>query len=201
MVRHFLAFIILLLYSTGSLFGQDNKLFILDYNAALPLGDLESFAGNFSGRGVSIDGRFFIQDNISLGYFVGWNVFFEKEAGDFVIPEDNVTLNGTQQRTVNTVPIQFQAHYYTEPITTANLTFYGGLGTGLHYAEFRTETGLFVERDRNWPFSISPSVGVLIPVNYSNRINAGVRFNQVFEGSDIPSMPYLVFTVGYGWFN
>jgi hypothetical protein len=83
-------------------FAQD-ALTVFIYNMALPTGELKDYADEFSYRGFSFDYRFFVQDNLSVGFGIGWKNFSELQSGEF--KQGTITATDTRIRYATGYPI------------------------------------------------------------------------------------------------
>ena len=87
------------------------SLFTISYSNALPLGKTSDYIEKYSWRGISIEQRYFIERDLSVGFYIGWNVLNQKLVN---YEEDfgNGVLYGTQYRYINTWPILAVVHYH-----------------------------------------------------------------------------------------
>lgn len=172
--------------------------FGLSYDMAAPLGETSDYVSKYSWRGVSFEGRSFLQSNLSVGFFFGWNVFSDKITGDFT--NDTRTYSGTQLRFINAFPLLLEGHYYLGE--DFNTRPYLGLGLGTNRTRQRTEMGLFAVDNNNWQFELCPSVGVLIPTgSYSTAVHLSLRYHYAFKAGDSLDNSYLGINVGLAWWD
>jgi len=171
-------------------------LFGISYNTALPLGETSDFVDAYSWRGFSMEGRWFASPQVSAGLFAGWNVFYEKERGDFF--DDTQATSGTQLRTINAFPILLTGHYYLgEP---GSRRPYFGLGIGTYRTRQETQLGIYASELRKWQFGLAPSAGLLLPVGYQGaHLNLEVRYNYALAAGDALNHSYLGINLGFAW--
>ena len=174
---------------------QGQSLFAVNYTGSLPMGETADFVDAFSWRGVSMEWRWFVQDQASLGLFFGWNVFHEKESGDFMLGE--VAASGTQLRTVNAFPMLFTGHYYFA--NEIELRPYVGAGVGLYRTLQRNTFGIYQVEENNWQFGFAPSVGATFPLGYNVMGNLEVRYNYALKAGDSLTQSYLGISLGLAW--
>ena len=175
---------------TQSAYAQD-ALTVFTYNMALPTGDLEGFADEFSFRGFSFDYRFFVRDNLSVGFGLGWQNFSEQVSGTF--QQGTITATGTQIRYATGYPIMATGYLYTgEP---GGLRLYGGLQAGLYYVLKRLEFGIYSFYEDYFQFGLIPEAGVLLPVKRMNLI-ANVQYHYGFATADTGAFTHWSFNVG-----
>jgi len=165
---------------------------IFNYEMSIPTSDTGDFIDETSFRGIGLEGRWFNTRNTSIGYSLDWNVLHEK-TGD-AITVNNVTLSGTQDRTINTFPFLVTAHRYMGPENR----FFAGLGGGLYYAERRFDIGIFSFDSEEWHFGVAPEIGVSYEIDYDVRAVLAVRYNYGFEKSD-STLTYWTLKLGIGW--
>ena len=166
----------------------------LSYNTAAPLGDTKDFIQTYSWRGISLESHWFLSDNVTLGGYLGWNVFYEKTSGDF--SEGTQTLSGTQQRYLNAIPLIAEGRYHFGDEGT--IRPYLGFGLGTYRTLQRTEMGIFRSENNNWQFGLTPAVGILIPVG-PTALQLGIRYNIAFETDDAIGHSYLGINLGVAW--
>lgn len=85
------AFLVLMLASNAN----SQSLTTVSYSLGLATGDLGDYASTFSGRGFTIDYRKMVQPNIGVGFYGGWNVFYDERPFDSYTV-DNRTVTGKQ---------------------------------------------------------------------------------------------------------
>ncbi len=195
MKKQFLFIFTITALSVSPLLGQ-GSLFGLSYTASLPMGETQEFTDATSWRGASLEWRWFLQENISAGIFFGWNVFHEKESGDFI--QGDIAFAGTQLRTVNAFPMLLTGHYYFGDDEA--LRPYLGLGLGTYRTQQRTTVGILQVDNDNWQWGISPSIGATVPMGYSGLMgNIEVRYNYAPKGGDSLTHSYLGISLGLAW--
>lgn len=157
------------------------SLFNINYSIGLPMGSSSDYIGETSFRGMSFEGRAFMTDNLSVGGYIGWNVFNET-LRDKDYAGDGVDVHGTQYRYLNTLPMQVTAHYYLKNFEGVNP--YIGIGVGATRTLQTTEIGLVSFANDNWHLGLSPEIGVYIPVNFNVGINVSARYDYAVKSND-----------------
>ncbi|WP_121666359.1 outer membrane beta-barrel protein [Mesonia aquimarina] len=191
-----LKYILLSSFLFVSLLVSSQTNFALNYSVAVPLGDTKDFIENTSGRGVTIDFSYHIQDNISLGGSFGWQTFYE-DKGYITETFGTETISGNQYNYLNSLPIYFTTTYYFSPENF--LTPFASLGLGTVYNRAELDIGIFTFEEEAWHFSVRPEIGLQYDVDYGFGIRASTRYNQVFEAGDLGSLSYVSFTAGIYW--
>jgi hypothetical protein len=81
------------------------------YSMSLPTGDTKAFNEGYSFRGVTIEGRKILNDNVSFGLSFGWQVMNDIKTNE-TIELSSGALTGTFYTYTNSFPIFINAHYY-----------------------------------------------------------------------------------------
>jgi outer membrane protein len=165
---------------------------VFNYEISDGTSDTGDFIDQTSFRGIGFEGRWFTSRNMSMGYSFDWNVLHEK-TGD-AITVGNVTLSGTQDRTINTFPILVTGHYYMGP----DNRFFAGLGGGFYYEEQRFDIGVFAFDSEMWHLGVAPEIGISHEIDYDVRAVLALRYNYGFEASD-STLQYWTLKFGIAW--
>jgi hypothetical protein len=170
----------------------------LTYNIGITTGEFNDHIGKASFRGFGIEGRGFLNDNISLGGMFSWAVFAEQV--DALESTELFDASGLQNRYVNAYPINFNGHYYFgEPYETR---FFIGAGLGAYRMDRRTEFGLYGFENNNWQFGFYPEVGVVIPVGFNNSgIYTGLKWHNALSNSEVPGYSWISLDIGISFIN
>ena len=192
--RYIPSILTVLLLSTG-LQAQDWATSVT-YDIGLPTSDLKDFTDETSFRGVSFDVRRFINDNVSVGLYLGWQVFKERN-NDVLTSLDGSDIFGTRVDYVNTFPIMATGYYHFGKVE--GIRPYAGAGIGTLRSLQRSEIGLFAFENNNWHFGFFPSIGVLIPVQYDFGFNLGVKYQYALGTDDSIDYSYFSFNIGLIW--
>ena len=174
---------------------------VLSYNTALATGNTGDFVSNFSWRGFAIEGRRFVQKNISVGINFGWNIFDEKNGE--TIQLENGAVSGTQIRYLNSFPIMVNAHYYFG--NKRNFRGFLGLNVGTYAINQRFDIGIWTINNDNWHFGVAPEIGFIIPAGRQTSVIFSVKYNYAFSagtslmGKDSNDHSYIGFNLGLGF--
>ena len=181
---------------SSTMFAQDESMWSLTYNMSFPMGTTKDYISKASFRGIALDGRWFVDNNVTVGGSLGWNVFYEK-ADKATITRENLTLNGTQWKYINAVPMYFNAAYYLNEGSYVRPYFAANVGT--IFTARRTEMGMYALVDKEWKFAFAPEVGVTIQTYESINVMFNVRYNYGLETEYISPLSYLGVNVGILW--
>lgn len=182
----------------SSLFAQSNNTFT--YSMGFGTGDLGDFVQAASFRGISMDFRKMVQDNIGIGLGLGWNTFYEELASD-TYTVGNSSLTGKQYRYSNNIPITLSTAYFLKPGETLNPYF--GLGIGTMYTIRNTDMNLYTIEQEAWNFLLQPEFGIQYMVTDITAINVSVKYNYGFKaGSELDAaQSYFALNVGFAFLN
>ncbi len=169
----------------------------MHYSFGIPTADLKDFTDNTSARGIIFEARNFRNDQFSIGFSLGWQVFKDRLEDTF--SEEGRDVTGTQVRYVNTLPIMVTGHYYLgDP---GGVRPYLGAGVGTVHSLQRVDVGLFSIQNNNWHFGFYPEVGVYIPVSFDMGINLAAKYNYALGTSESIDYSYLALSVGFTLLN
>jgi hypothetical protein len=177
----------------------DEWLWALNWNVVIPESDTADFIKDTSYRGMSLEGRKWQGDNLTVGFMLGWNVLDQKlfTTENVEGPNASVDITGTQYRYINSFPVLAGVHMYLGRWGLTRL-FAGAMGGG-YVVERRTELGLFAVESQKWQWGVAPEVGVLLPLETSVFF-ISARYNHAFEnGDDHPAHTYWSAQIGLGW--
>jgi outer membrane protein len=167
----------------------------VSYSMGVATGDLADYTPNFSGRGFTIDYRKMVQPNIGVGFYTGWNVFYDEVLYDTYTIE-NRSLSGKQYRYENSIPMMIAADYYLKP--GEDLNPFIGLGIGSIYNKRNTDMGIYRFEQDAWTFAFAPQVGFYYSVNSSSGVSVAAKYNLGFAGGDFnSSQSYLSLNIGF----
>jgi opacity protein-like surface antigen len=196
--------IIAVLVSTGS-FAQ-RSFWSFNYPISVSMGEQKDYIDKASFRGIGIDGRGFLDSNISIGGSFSWEVFDEIKRDlppeEINVGIDNVVgeITGVQYRFINTLPIMVNGHYYLGSDGSARPYF--GLGLGTSYVEQRTDIGFVSITGKKWGFAVQPEVGVLIPFGLTGAgANISGKFRYTTKTVDTLPISFFTLSVGLGFMN
>lgn len=170
---------------------------------SMGMGSTNEYISNTSFRGIVVDGRSFLTDNLSVGGSWSWEVFDEIKRD---LPPRNILvdngvygqISGVEYRYLNTIPIFANAHYYMG--SNGAIRPYGGLSIGTVYVDERTDIGLVSIQSKKWRFGVQPEVGVFIPFGLSSTgVNLSARYRFATKASDADAVSMFSFAIGLGF--
>lgn len=169
----------------------------LNYEVSIPTGDMaDTYIKEVSWRGISIDNRWNLSPQFSVGFNIGWNAFSERK--DNVLYTNNegtISAYGNQFRFINTFPVQANAHYYFGNDVTINP--WAGLGVGTAISKARTELGFLAYEESTWDFAITPQIGVDVPIGTTTFFTLGAKYNYFMH--EKVNFDYSFITINAGF--
>lgn len=164
------------------------------YSMGFGTGDLGDYISKASFRGTMLEFRGYVNNNISAGVDVGWNLFYERKDYDSYT-QDTRTLSGVQYRYNNQVPLFVAADYMLKPGEKFNP--YVGFGLGTMYSGRDTDMGTFRMDEDAWHFAIKPEVGALIEFNRATDVKISAKYITGFKAGDLPTQSYFSLNFGF----
>lgn len=164
---------------TGSVLGQ--QMIGMSYNMGFPLGDMKQEVKNGSYIGFGIEGRQFMQNDISFGVSFNWNKFQSQKSTGVV--------SGNEERKIDTFPLLLNLHYYLFEEQT-QVRPYFGLNGGTYFINNRLATSAGIKQQKSWYFGFAPEIGLLIRmvtdlnmmfmVRYNYAVKSGASYNYEY---------------------
>ncbi|HZK06594.1 MAG TPA: outer membrane beta-barrel protein [Bacteroidales bacterium] len=186
-----------LLFAATTLFSFGQQaLWNITYEVSLPMGETQDFIGRTSFRGIGVEGRWFVDNNVTIGAGIHWNTFYEKKDKVTTVIE-NTTITGTHFNYINAFPFYANAAYYFNE--GSYIRPFAGINIGTIYSEERMDVGLYTLTDDPWRFALAPEVGVLIQTYGGLNFNLNVRYNHGFQTNDNKALSYIGINAGFVW--
>lgn len=181
---------------TSKSYGQQESYMSLQYGVSFGTGDLGDYVSKASWRGILLEYRATMSDNLMVGAEVGWNVFYEKKDYD-TYTIDTESLSGVQFRTQNVVPILASADYLIMPLSA--LKPYVGLGVGTMFNERSTDMGMYRWTQNSWQFALKGELGLLYQLNYTSSIKFAAKYYNGFKTNSLDGQGYFSLSLGMAW--
>jgi outer membrane protein W len=178
----------------SSLAKAQSSLVAVSYSMGFGAGDMGTFNGNASFRGATFEYRKNIQPNVTLGFEVGWNVFYEAKPYD-TYNNGTVSVSGKQYRYQNQVPLLVTANYYFSPGEKFNP--FVGVGVGTMYSRRNTDMNLYTLEEQAWHFAVKPEVGFLYQLQPELAAFVAVKYYNGFQAGDFKqTQSYITLNIG-----
>jgi hypothetical protein len=169
------------------------------WQISFPTGDTKEFVDEVSYRGFGLDFRKVVAPNTTAGFLAGWNVLHERRVGTDAI--NDVTVTGTQDRTLNSFPLMLGVHRYfgvrggTRP--------YIGLNAGALVIIRTFAIGVYAAEEDEWDWGIAPEAGIVIPTRAGAGLLINARYNWSFTSQNLSGededLTYWGLNVGLVW--
>ena len=186
---------IIAIFITLQSFGQES-FWSVTYQTAIPTGDTKNFVDKMSFRGIGLEGRWFVDNNVSIGGGILWNVFYEKKE-KVTSQLENITLTGTHYNYINAFPIFANAAYYLNE--GSYIRPYAAINVGTIYSLYRKDVGLYRISEEPWKFALAPEVGVLIETYGGANFTVNFRYNYGMETDNTDPLSYFGINLGLVW--
>jgi outer membrane protein W len=168
------------------------------YSIGLGSGDLHSYVGPASFRGVAYSYTKLVKPNIGVGLEIGWNLFYDKLPNDTYTVR-NFAFNGKQFRYSTHVPLFATVSYYLHPDDT--FTPFAGVGIGTLYTNRKTDMGTYSFTREAWQFALRPEIGVLFNSDGGASISLSSKYYHGFTGGDLSPQSYFTINIGFVFNN
>lgn len=191
--------IIFFILFTGltSIASAQSSLFGMSYQMSFGTGETGDYIANTSFRGMEMEGRWFIDDLLTVGVGWNWSVFYEELKG-VTVETGNLALTGNQYRYINAFPFLVTAHhYFSEDMDVPNA--FVGLGAGAFRVLQRTSMGIYSIENKSWNFGLVPEAGVTFPVSFNTWFKVSLKYNHAFKTSETIDYTYFSLNVGFLW--
>ncbi|MCF8366255.1 MAG: porin family protein [Bacteroidales bacterium] len=176
-------------------FGQES-FWSLTYQMSVPTGDTKNITDKMSFRGIGLEGRWFVDNNVTIGGAALWNVFYEKQ--DKITTElENITLTGTHYNYINALPFFVNTAYYFNE--GSYVRPYAAMNAGVIYTLYRKDIGLYRIDEEAWKFGVAPEIGVLIETYGGANFTVNFRYNYGLETDNSDPLSYIGINVGVVW--
>ena len=165
----------------------------LTYSWANPAGDLsDKFIGNDSWLGVSVEGRRFLNPNMTVGISAGYTAFYESTTEAIYFPGG--TVSGEQYRSMNVFPLLLTGHLYSK--AGGRIQTYIGLGVGVYYMRQLMDVGSGTVETTNWIMGFAPELGFILNKGAEKEIAIFGKYNYPanagkYIGGESGSYQYL----------
>ncbi len=152
------------------------SLYLVNWEITQPTGKFGSdYIDELSLRGVSVEGRYFLRHNVSLGLSFSWNRFVQTH-DNASMPINNGTATGPVFRDLSMFAIRGIGHFY---LLNGPLRPYVGAGIGGSWDYAYQQTADLSRHQSNFDFIVSPEVGLIYnfpAMGGSLGLNGAIRY-------------------------
>jgi len=166
----------------------------ISYSIGFPSGQLSDYINEPSFRGFSFGYAKFIKPDLTLGFNVGWNVFYKSKSYD-TYNQGTASFSGNQYRTNNTMPIMGNVNYYFK--RNEKINTYVGMGLGMVYNRRNTDMYIYTFEEESWNFGFQPELGLEYKVDSKISLTVAGKYYYCFESGDI-NYPTSYFALNLG---
>jgi hypothetical protein len=192
---------ILIVVLSFAAFGQE-YMTTLTYNISAPAGETTAFIEAPSYLGLSFDGRKFVLPFLSVGFYTGWQVFYEQSAEPFNIEQG--AISGNQYRYLNSFPIMLNTHIWIG--SEQCMRPFVGINAGAYFTWKRLNIGVLQAEEKQWVLGLAPEVGMTIPVG-DVHLNLSAKYNYALPASESEyyeepdPVQYVSFHIGFAYYR
>ena len=166
-----------------------------DYSMGFAVGDFGDFINEASFRGFFMDGRSMINEKVSIGGGMGWNIYdqsYDRATYEF----DSGALTGKRWNYMFQMPLFVNAHYYFSHSGAVQPRI--GLNTGGYYTEYEVQMGTFAVTDKEWRFGFTPEVELFFPFGGDWGMSISGKYNYIFyNDNNINGLQNFSLDVGF----
>jgi len=168
----------------------------IQYVMSFGSGDIGEYISKPSFRGAVFEYQRSINENVSAGIELGWNVFYEKKDYD-TYSFETASLSGVQYRYSNNFPMLVTVEYNLKPDNM--LKPYANLGIGTMYTRRNTDMGIWTLEEKAWHFALKPEIGVLLEVSPGAAFKIAAKYYVGFKSGDLETQSYFGITGGFAF--
>ena len=155
-----------------------------------------------SASGLSVQGRYFVNPNLSVGGEIAWNSLYQY-APRQTYTFENGAVTTDLYKYMYVMPMSANVHYYFNP--DAKVIPYVGLGLGTMYSQEDLYLNIYSLSFANWGFLVKPEAGAIFKFGSSNTgAMLGLRYNYATNNESdlsISNIQTLGINLGIVFFN
>jgi hypothetical protein len=165
----------------------------IQYVIGFGAGDLGNYITKTSFRGAVFNYQKGVNENLSAGIELGWNVFYERMDYDTYTIE-SVSLTGVQYRYSNILPMLVTGEYTLN--LESPLKPYVNLGIGTMYDVRTTDMGLWRVEEKAWHFALKPEIGFLYELSPAVALKVSGKYYVGFAAGGLETQSYFALSAG-----
>lgn len=191
-IKSILAFALILMLGSVTVNAQD--LIGISYSMTVPTTGVNDYISKASFQGGTVEYRHFLNDNLSVGGYIGFH-HFEQATGYQSYSNESGAISGEEFRDVNMVNTMATAHYYLGQL--GGIRPYAGVGIGAAGNYIDHQLGGITVTDQYWGFAVAPEVGVIVPMGTSGvSLLSNVKYNYTAGAKGYNAVGYWDFNIG-----
>ena len=154
-----------------------------------------TLADNASWRGINLEYKKAVKENVTAGLSFGWHVFDEQT--DEVLSGFGVDISGDQFRYINSFPLLANVSYFLGK--PGGVRPFIGADVGVYIMEHRLDIGLYSIHETNAHFGFGPEAGFAYPIKPNMSLLLTGRYNYALSAGSVDTQQYLNFGIGFAW--
>lgn len=175
--------------------------FGVQWDTAIGVGSTYQFINTFEPAGFAFEARYMGLGKLGVGLLIS-NQFMTVK-GDHEVVRDNITLSGTQVRSLSISPLLARIHYSLRDIrkheSRKKIAPYAAFGFGGARVFRRLDMGISSYSLESWHWAFSPELGIQLPGDRM-ALTLSSRFNYLTASDGGPEQLYFNFSLGGGFF-
>lgn len=172
------------------------NIYILEYPISVGVGDMNTFIDEPSFRGFNFGYRSLIENNMAVGFDMGWQTFFEKRDLDTYF-DGTAALTGVQYRYSNCFTASAQVDYVFSD--GKDIRPFIGFGAGTMYVRRTLDMGLYRLEKDPWQFMMQPEAGVSIYLENGNAVMFTANYYWGIKTQELEGQSYLALGIAYAF--
>ncbi len=161
----------------------DNGYLDIDWQFNIPINT--NFADKAAGWGMSLDGGYYLTDNVGIGAFMTYstnNQYIERQT---LMLNETSALTTDQQHSIFQLPFGVSVRYRFIP--DAIVKPYLAVKLGPEFSKVSSYYNSFTSRDKSWGFYVCPEVGTTIYFTSSQTVGLHVAlyYSYATNKSDV----------------
>lgn len=143
------------------------------------------FADKAAGWGMSLDGGYYVTDNIGIGLFMTYSTNNEYVERQTMMLTETSALTTDQLHSIFQLPFGVSARYRFLP--DAIVKPYVALKLGTEYSKVSSYYNSFTSRDKGWGFYVCPEIGTTIYFTSSQTVglHLALYYSYATNKSDV----------------
>jgi len=156
---------------------QGSFMFGINWELAIPLGSVHSFAGNVSPVGFDLYGQYWVTSRVTLGASLDWQTYWETQPRT-TYPVENGAVTATADNSVQNGAARFLARFYA--IEHGPVLPYGGVNIGVGWSTFQSAAADLALYDNTVSVLLGGEVGaVFVPSPGAPLLSLGIRYTNL----------------------
>ncbi|MBR2476351.1 MAG: porin family protein [Bacteroidaceae bacterium] len=166
----------------------DNGYLDIDWQFNIPINT--NFADKAAGWGMSLDGGYYLTDNVGIGAFMTYstnNQYIERQT---LMLNETSALTTDQQHSIFQLPFGVSVRYRFIP--DAIVKPYLAVKLGPEFSKVSSYYNSFTSRDKSWGFYVCPEVGTTIYFTSSQTVGLHVALYYSYATNKSDVLMYSV---------